>query len=48
MAGTMQAANIIATLSALDGSEEDLDKVLAIEAIAQRHRKTDGEEDADE
>lgn len=45
MAGTMQAVNIIATLAALDGSEEDLDKVLAIEAIAATHRKTDGGED---
>jgi len=44
----MQAVNIIAILTAMDGSEEDLDKVLAIEAIAQSHRKSDGVEDADE
>ncbi len=43
MAGIMQAVNIIATLAALDGSEEDLEKVLAIEAIAKSHRKTDGD-----
>lgn len=42
MSGIMQAVNIIATLEALDGSEEDLDKVLAIEAIAKKHREADG------
>lgn len=40
MAGTMQATNIIALLTALDGSEEDLDKVLAIEARTIKHRQT--------
>ena len=47
MAGIMQAVNIIATLSSLDGSEEDLGKVLAIEAISASHQKKDGGE-ADE
>ena len=46
MGGTMQAVNIIAILGALDGSEEDLDKVLAIEAIAEKYRSTD--EDGDD
>lgn len=39
MGGIMQAMNIIATLGAIDGCEEDLDKVLAIEAIAKKHRE---------
>lgn len=45
MAGIMQAVNIIAILTSLDGSEEDLDKVLAIETIAESHRKKDGDGD---
>ncbi|MFA7347264.1 MAG: hypothetical protein WCZ86_05850 [Desulfurivibrionaceae bacterium] len=40
MAGIMQAVNIIATLEALDGCEDDLDKVLAVEAIAKKNLKT--------
>lgn len=45
MGGVMQAMNIIATLGAIDGCEEDLDKVLAIEAIAKKHREADGGKD---
>ena len=43
MAGNMQAVNIIAVLGALDGEVDDLDRVLAIEAIAQQHQKKTGE-----
>lgn len=41
MAGIMQAVNIIAVLGAMDGCVDDLDRVLAIEAIAKKHRKTE-------
>jgi hypothetical protein len=46
MSGTMQAANIIATLAALDGCQEDINTVLAIEAIAEKYRETERAKDA--
>lgn len=37
--GGLRIESVITTLGALDGCEGDLDKVLAIEAIAKKHRK---------
>lgn len=36
----MLASEIIAVLGVLGGSEEDLERVLAIEAVAETHRTT--------
>ena len=43
--GGLRIESVITTLGVLDGCEEDLDKVLAIEAIAEEKRATSGGED---
>jgi len=48
MAGGMQVTAIIATLGALGGSAEDLEKVAAIESVAADMRKKDKPGDNDE
>mgnify|MGYP001351552480 CR=1 FL=1 len=44
----MRVEAILSTLTALDGCEEDLDKVLILEDIAQSYRKKDGKAGDDE
>lgn len=38
MQGIMQAANVVAVLEALGGTEEDLEKVMLLESIYQEKR----------